>query len=133
MFCVYIYIFLGLVFAFYIKIGIIRIMKPLTFIGTALDDLRAFPDAMKQRAGYELHRVQCGEMPTNFKTMPTIGSCVVEIRLKDTIGIYRVIYTAKIGDAIYVLHAFQKKTLKTAKPDIELAKKRYSELMKGEK
>lgn len=106
-------------------------MKDITFLGSSLADLRDFSDAAKQQAGYELHKVQNGLMPSDFKTMPAIGSGVVEIRLKDPSGIYRVIYTAKIGNTVYVLHAFQKKTQKTAKPDIELAKKRYSELLKG--
>ncbi|MBP7810739.1 MAG: type II toxin-antitoxin system RelE/ParE family toxin [Neisseria sp.] len=106
-------------------------MKKLAFIGDSLNGLRSFPADTKQQAGYQLHKVQSGEMPTDFKTMPTIGSGVIEIRLKDQIGIYRVIYTAKIADTVYVLHAFQKKTQKTAKSDIELAKKRHAELLKG--
>lgn len=61
--------------------------------------------------------------------MKTVGSGVVEIRLKDAAGIYRMIYTAKIGDTIYVLHAFQKKTQKTSQHDIELAKTRYKKLL----
>ena len=64
-----------------------------------------------------------------FKPMKTVGSGVVEIRLKDAAGIYRMIYTAKIGDTIYVLHAFQKKTQKTSQHDIELAKTRYKKLL----
>ena len=73
-------------------------MKKLAFIGDSLNGLRSFPADTKQQAGYQLHKVQSGEMPTDFKTMPTIGSGVIEIRLKDQIGIYRVIYTAKIAD-----------------------------------
>lgn len=106
-------------------------MREITFLGDSLNGLRDFPTPTKQQAGYELHKVQCGDMPTNFKAMPTIGSGVIEIRLKDQSGIYRIIYTAKIGNAVYVLHAFQKKTQKTAKQDIELAKKRHNELLKG--
>lgn len=105
-------------------------MKILTFLGDSLASVRAFPPDVKQQAGYQLHKVQNGEMPTDFKTMPTVGGGVVEIRLKDENGIYRVMYTAKIADTVYVLHAFQKKTQKTAKSDLDLAKKRYTELMK---
>ena len=106
-------------------------MKTLTFIGSSLDVPRSFSPDTKQQAGYQLHRVQSGEMPTDFKAMPAIGSGVIEIRLKDQTGIYRIIYTAKLGNTVYVLHAFQKKTQKTAKPDIEMAKKRHAELLKG--
>ncbi|SUO93034.1 type II toxin-antitoxin system RelE/ParE family toxin [Suttonella ornithocola] len=106
-------------------------MKPITFLGSSLDDLRAFPADIKQRAGYELHKVQYGEMPTDFKPMPTIGKGVSEIRLKGENGAYRIIYTVKIGEHFYILHAFQKKTQKTAKVDIELAKNRLKQLIGG--
>lgn len=105
-------------------------MKKLIFLGNSLECVRAFPPLIKQQAGYQLHRVQNGEMPTDFKIMATVASGVVEIRLKDAAGIYRVMYTAKIADTVYVLHAFQKKTQKTAKADLDLAKKRHTELMK---
>ncbi len=105
-------------------------MKSISFLGNSLDCLREFPQAVKQQAGYELHRVQSGLMPTDFKTMPSVGSGVVEIRLREEAGIFRVIYTAKIADTVYVLHSFQKKTQKTGKPDLDLAKKRYQALMK---
>ncbi|MBE9579837.1 type II toxin-antitoxin system RelE/ParE family toxin [Moraxella sp. K127] len=96
----------------------------MSFLGTSLDDIREFPDDIKQDTGYQLHLVQNGQMPSDFKYMPTIGSGVVEIRLKDENGIYRVIYTAKFQDTVYVLHAFTKKTQKTSQADIELAKAR---------
>ena len=97
-------------------------MKNLLFLGTTLDVIREFNDDIKRETGYQLHLVQMGEMPTDFKTMPNIGSGVVEIRLKDKDGIYRVIYTAKFANTVYVLHAFTKKTQKTPKADINLAK-----------
>ncbi|MBT3040279.1 MAG: type II toxin-antitoxin system RelE/ParE family toxin [Candidatus Thiodiazotropha sp. (ex Ctena orbiculata)] len=62
------------------------------------------------------------------KPMASIGKGVKEIRVKDTTGAYRVIYIAKLEDAIHVLHAFQKKTQKTRKADIDLAKKRLKKL-----
>lgn len=104
-------------------------MKDLIFLATSLDNVRAFPSEIKQEAGYELHRIQMGEMPSDFKMMPTIGNGVVEIRLKDSAGIYRVIYTAKFAEMVYVLHAFEKKTQKTAKSDINLAKSRLKQLI----
>lgn len=65
--------------------------------------------------------------------MPAIGKGVEEIRICNDMGAYRVIYTARLADAVYILHAFQKKTRATPKHDIELAKSRYSELMRGAK
>lgn len=61
--------------------------------------------------------------------MNSIGRGVQEIRIKDIAGAFRVIYVAKLADAVYVLHCFQKKTEKTSKTDIELATRRYRELL----
>lgn len=104
------------------------LMKPLRFLGDSLKCLREFPEQAKQDAGYQLDRVQRGERPADFKPMPIIGKGVEELRIRDESGIYRVIYTARVADAVYVLHAFQKKTQATARRDIEVAKSRYAEL-----
>ncbi|MGQ1273651.1 type II toxin-antitoxin system RelE/ParE family toxin (plasmid) [Acinetobacter baumannii] len=104
-------------------------MKEIRFIGNSLDCIRDFPESVKSRTGYELHKIQMGFEPTDFKPMKTIGKGVLEIRLKDESGIYRVIYTAKIGEHIYVFHAFNKKTQTTSKTDIEIAKSRFKQLM----
>jgi phage-related protein len=69
--------------------------------------------------------------PDDFKPMPSIGKGAEEIRLWDDTGTYRVIYTARLADAVYVLHAFEKKSQATPKRDLELAKKRYAELMRN--
>lgn len=63
--------------------------------------------------------------------MPLVGKGVEEIRIRDDKGTYRVVYTARLADALYVLHAFQKKTQKTARRDIEIARKRFTELKRG--
>lgn len=104
--------------------------KSLAFRGSALDDLRAFPLIARREAGHQLDQVQNGQEPDNWKLMNTIGSGVQEIRIRDAAGAFRVIYVAKFADAIYVLHCFQKKTEKTSKTDIDLATKRYRELLK---
>jgi len=104
--------------------------KPLWFLGDSLKCLRDFPEDARQDAGYQLDKVQHGEQPDDFKPMPSIGKGVEEIRVRDDSGTYRVIYTARLADAVYVLHAFQKKTQATAKRDIDLARARYSELSK---
>jgi phage-related protein len=99
-------------------------MKPLSFVGSSLDDLRAFPAAVRHAMGVELMRVQYGSVPTNFKPLKEAGSGAYEIRVHLD-GAWRVIYVAKFEKAIYVLHAFQKKTRRTAQSDIELAARRY--------
>ncbi len=105
-------------------------MKPVRFVGDALAELRAFPQVARHDAGYQLHRVQSGEQPADFKPMPSIGPGVRELRVRDATGAYRVIYTAHIADAVYVLHAFQKKTQRTAPADIELARQRFKQVMR---
>lgn len=99
----------------------------------ALKCLREFPEDARHDAGYQLDKVQRGEQPVDFKPMPSIGKGVEELRVWDDSGTYRVVYAARFADAVYVLHAFQKKTQATSKRDIELAKKRYIELTKGTK
>ena len=106
-------------------------MKPVTFLGDSLKRLREFPEEARQDTGYQLDRVQRGKQPDDFKPMPSIGKGVEEIRVRDETGAFRVVYTARLADAVYVLHAFQKKTQTTAKRDIDLAAERFKELMKG--
>lgn len=105
-------------------------MKPIAFEGDALDRLREFPPTARRVAGFQLDRVQHGLAPDDFKPMPSIGAGVYEIRVRVSVGAFRVIYVARLADAIHVLHAFQKKTQQTAAPDIELARKRYRVLTK---
>jgi phage-related protein len=99
-------------------------MKPLNFVGSSLDDLRNFPDEARRAAGFELRAVQNGFEPRDWKPMPVIGPGVKEIRIH-VLGEWRVIYVAKFRDAVYVLHAFQKKTRRTSPHDIDLARRRY--------
>jgi phage-related protein len=102
-------------------------LKPLYFVGSALEDLRAFPRAPRREAGYQLDRVQFGLEPSDWKPMTTVGRGVREIRIHHD-DQYRVIYVAKFDDAVYILHAFQKKTQKTRKQDIEIARRRLKEI-----
>lgn len=101
-------------------------IKPIEFLGDSLRSLREFPDDAKRDIGYQLDRVQHGLQPDDFKPMPMIGKGVEEVRVRDDTGTYRVIYTARLADAVYVLHAFQKKTQATSKRDIDLAKQRFA-------
>lgn len=102
-------------------------MKRARFVGTSKEDLSCFPATARARAGYELFMVQVGRQPSDWKPMPSVGAGACEIRVHDTSGAFRVVYVAKFADAVYVLHAFQKKTQKTAARDLELARKRYRE------
>jgi len=104
--------------------------KPVEFIGNSLEELRAFPLAAKRQAGYELYRVQHGQEPDHWKPMNTVDQGVREIRIREGIGAFRVIYVAKFTDAIYVLHCFQKQTAKTSKANLNLAIQRYCDLLK---
>jgi phage-related protein len=103
-------------------------MKPIAFLGDALRTIRAFPEDARRAAGAELRRVQLGEEPKNWKPFATIGPGVCEIRVRDGGGAFRVIYLARLPDAVYVLHAFQKKAMKTPARDIDVAKARLAEL-----
>ena len=104
-------------------------MKATFFVGTARKDFAAFPQSARRRAGYELFMVQVGREPADFKPMPSVGPGAwpgaYEIRVRDQAGAFRVIYVAKFAHAVYVLHAFQKKTRQTATVDLELAAMRY--------
>ena len=103
--------------------------KPLAWLGSCLDDVRAFPAEARREAGYQLGRVQQGLMPSDWKPMATVGSGVIEIRIH-TRAEHRVFYVAKYAEAIYVIHAFEKRTRQTPRADIELARKRLADLIR---
>jgi phage-related protein len=103
--------------------------KPLLFVGSSHDDLKAFPDEARRDAGFNLDFVQRGLEPANRKPMKkTVGPGVKETRVRDATGAYRVIYLATRPEAVYVLHCFQKKAQKTRKMDIELAARRFAQI-----
>jgi phage-related protein len=104
-------------------------MKPIEFRGDSLDRLREFPREARREAGFQLDRVQRGLEPFDWKPMSMVGRGVREIRVRDESGAFRVLYVTKFEDAVYVLHCFQKKTQATPKVDIDLAEKRYRELV----
>jgi phage-related protein len=102
-------------------------VKALKFVGLSLDDLRNFPEEARRVAGFELRAVQNGLEPRDWKPMRSVGSGVKEIRIH-VLGEWRIVYVAKLAGAIYVLHAFQKKSQKTNKNDIEVARRRFKEI-----
>jgi phage-related protein len=101
--------------------------KPLYWLGSALEDLRAFPEEARRSAGHQLHLVQNGLEPLDWKPMRTVGSGVYEIRVHAGAE-HRVFYIAKFAEGVYVLHAFEKRTRQTRRADIELAKQRLKDL-----
>ena len=106
--------------------------KKLYWIGSSKEDLSRFPQDAKRKAGFQLRAIQRRQKPTDLKPMPTIGKGVEEIRIW-TGNTYRVFYVSRFDEAVYVLHAFQKKTQTTSKQDIELGKKRYSDMIQFRK
>ena len=104
--------------------------KPLGWLGSSLDDVRAFPAEAKRAAGYQLGRVQQGLMPDDWKPMSTVGAGVYEIRIHTGLE-HRVFYVAKYEDAIYVIHAFEKRTTQTRGADTALARKRLADFLRG--
>ena len=115
----------------YIDYDIRIAMKLLSFFGGSRDDYMDFPASIRNKAGFQLDRVQRGLDPEDWKPMSVIGSGVKEVRLKDDSGAYRVIYVASFAEAVFVLHAFQKKSQKTPKRDIDLAIQRYKDLARS--
>lgn len=100
-------------------------MKTLYWLGTSLEGLKAFPAGVRTEAGTALRLVQQGVDPRDWKPMPDVGKGVREIRIRDQAGAFRVFYVVESGDAVYVLHAFQKKTQRTSKQDLDKGKTRY--------
>ena len=103
-------------------------MKQLAWLGSSLQDVKAFPSKAKADIGYQLYKVQMGLEPSDWKPMSSVGRGVREIRVHTGIE-YRVLYIAKFKEVIYILHAFDKKTRKTTKEDIELGRKRLVEIL----
>ncbi len=107
--------------------------KSIYWVGSSYKDLLSFPVEVRQDAGYQLHRVQNGLNPEDWKPFQTIGSGVKEIRISDEGNAFRIMYIAKFSEKIYVLHSFQKKSQKTRSKDIEIAKARFNAVLKEEK
>jgi phage-related protein len=104
-------------------------VKRLEFLGDSLEQLRDFPEGARKEAGVQLHKVQLGLEPSDWKPMTAVGAGVREIRIRDQDGAFRVLYVAHIASAVYVLHAFQKKTQQTAKRDLDLATSRLRQIL----
>jgi phage-related protein len=97
--------------------------------GDSLDAIRSFPAPVRQDLGADLRRLQMGNQPLNSRPMPTIGSRVYELKEQDERAWYRVIYLAKIGNRIHVLHCFEKKSAKTSRNDRAVARTRLKRVL----
>jgi phage-related protein len=104
--------------------------KPIFWLGDSLTRLRAAPADVRSSVGYQLDLVQRGEAPTDFKPMPDVGAGVMEIRIHAD-SEYRVFYVARFEEAVYVLHAFVKKTQATRKADINMGKVRHAAMLRA--
>jgi phage-related protein len=112
------------------------LLRPLVWMGDSLDNLREFPPEVRTAIGYALQLVQAGETPMSAKPFKGVASGVYEIVKRYDTDTYRAIYAVKIGEKIYILHAFQKKSkqgIKTPQSDIDLIKQRYKDAMEREK
>ena len=103
-------------------------MKTVTFMGDSLARIKAFPPDVRQDTGFQINNIQHGEVPDEWKPMRAIGIGAREIRTRASGNHYRVIYLMKQKSSVYILHAFQKKTQRTRKSDIDLARKRLQEI-----
>jgi phage-related protein len=103
-------------------------MKQVIWMGSSKEDLRDFPEEARRQVGYQLEHVQEGVDPDDWKPMPTVGSGVREIRVRESSGAFRCIYLATRPEGVYVLHCFQKRTQKTSQQDLDLARRRFKSL-----
>ena len=99
--------------------------KEIRWVGSAYEDLLAFPDDARRQTGFQLGKIQAGVEPDDWKPFDEVGAGTREIRIRDAIGAFRVMYVAKFEEAVYVLHCFQKRTQATSRQDTRIAATRY--------
>src|SRR2546425_4776879 len=102
--------------------------KQLQWLGGSRKDIRGFPRVARRLAGFQLRRVQQGLEPLDWKHMVTVGPGVREIRIHTTPE-HRILYVAKFAEAVYVLHAFEKRTRAAPRVEVELARQRFRALL----
>lgn len=103
--------------------------KVAIFLGDTYRVICDFPDDARRSAGYQIRRVQQGKEPDDWKSLPIVGANVREIRIRESSGAFRVIYQATLPEAVLVLNAFQKKTQKTPRHEIDKARVRLSDYL----
>lgn len=103
-------------------------LRPVVWLGNSRKNILAFPEKARKLIGDELQFIQFGSMPKDAKPYKGIGPGVIEIALKLNKEAYRCIQAVQLGEIVYVLHAFQKKSksgIATPKPEVDLIKQRY--------
>jgi phage-related protein len=107
-----------------------RRVRPLLWVASSKRDYRGFPPRVQDRFGFGLFLAQTGQHPPSAKPLKGLGSGTVEL-VDDFDGdTYRAVYRVRFGDAVYVLHAFKKKSkqgIKTPQSDIDLVKRRLKD------
>lgn len=104
-----------------------RSLKPVVWMGNALGVLKTFPSAVQDEVGYALYLAQRGEKHISAKPMKGVGPGVLEIVSDHRGDTFRAVYTVRLGDRVYVLHAFQKKSrrgIETPQAEIDLIRRR---------
>jgi phage-related protein len=108
----------------------VREFTQIHWVGDAKESLSAFPDTVRSVLGYSLRRLQKGLLPDcDARRMESVGKGVWELKAADERTWYRVIYLTRIGDALYVLHAFEKSSRKTDRRDLGIAKSRLKTVL----
>jgi phage-related protein len=106
--------------------------RPLKWVGSSRKDVKAFPRSVQRDIGVALYVAQIGDVHPDAKVLKGFGGAsVLEIVSLDKSGTYRAVYTVKFEDAVYMLHAFQKKSKKgieSPKEDIEVVRRRLTEV-----
>lgn len=103
-------------------------LKRVMFEGDSREVLANFTQAVRQDLGRQLFRLQEGKVPDDWKPFKTVGPGCREIRFRDAVGIYRVIYVLLLANLVHVLHCFQKKSEKTTLRDVSIATERFKAL-----
>ena len=106
------------------------IIRPIRWLGSSKKNIQGFPKEAQKTMGFELQMMQFGGMPKDAKPFKGVGSGVFEIAIRYDKDAYRTVIAVQLGETIYVLHAFQKKSkrgIATPKQDVDLIKQRYSE------
>jgi phage-related protein len=109
-----------------------ELRRPLYWEGSSKKDFKAFPIPVQKDMGVALFVVQLGGMPESVKQWAGLGSGVYELVEDHRGDTFRAVYTVRIGDAVHVLHAFQKKSksgIATPRPDVELIHKRLKAVL----
>ena len=105
-------------------------MRAVVWLGNTKRNIRAFPEGAQKLIGDELQLIQFGGMPRDAKPFKGIGSGVFEIAIRHDTDAYRTVLAVQLGEKIYVLHAFKKRSrrgIATPKQDVDLIRQRYKE------